>query len=183
MAIKSYFLFFLLCTFQPSVVEEPVIVWNANYKLTWQDFKARPNRASSAVAITASGITFGFSIDEVDKKVVRFATEIETHFYPEKSWYKPKDANTHILGHEQLHFDITELYARKFRARVSALEVSQHIAKDLRTLHHTITKELAAFQKRYDTETDFSRHIAQQDYWQQFIAEELKTYDAFASKN
>ena len=100
--------------------DESVLSWDASYKLSWSDFKAKPNTNSSAVAITASGIIFGFSIKQTDKnKVVSFTTDVYAHFYPEQSWYKMKRANNHILQHEQLHFDITELYARKFRYRIS----------------------------------------------------------------
>ena len=34
-------------------------------KLTWKDFKAEPNQKSDAVALTASGITFGFSQSKI----------------------------------------------------------------------------------------------------------------------
>jgi hypothetical protein len=182
MALKTYILLLLALSFPSHRVIEPIILWNAAYKLSWKDFKAKPNTNSSAVAITASGLTFGFSIDEVDKKVVRFSTEIETHFYPEQSWYKPGEVTPHVLGHEQLHFDITELHARKFRKRVSRLKTSQTIAKELRALHRTINQELAAFQNKYDVETNYSRHVEQQAYWQKFVAEELQKHAAFASK-
>lgn len=79
---------------------EPVISWKDNYRLTWSDFKAKPKHSVSAVATTASGITFGFSIRESDKRVISFKTEVHAHFYPKQSWYKPKQANNYVLGHE-----------------------------------------------------------------------------------
>jgi len=162
---------------------EPVISWNDNYRLSWQDFKAQPMRNVGAVATTASGITFGFSIRESDKRVISFSTEVLAHFYPEQSWYKPERADNHVLGHEQLHFDITELFARKFRKRLSVLKTTNDVAKKLRATHEAINKELAAFQNQYDAETNFSRNVEAQLQWQILIRRELQKLESFKSKN
>lgn len=163
--------------------DKVVISWRDNYRLTWHDFKAKPKHSVNAVATTASGITFGFSVRESDKHVISFTTEVNAHFYPEQSWYKPERANKHVLGHEQLHFDITELYARKFRKRISLLKTTNDVTSRLRAIHKIINEELAAYQNKYDTETDFSRNIPVQQQWEAFIKTELKTLDHFKSKN
>ncbi len=159
------------------------MAWDEHNKLSWNDFKAKPNYSVNAVATTASGITFGFSIKETDNRVISFETEIHAHFYPEKSWYKPELSNAHILAHEQLHFDITELYARKFRKRAGLLKTSNDIGKRLRSLHKIINRELAALQDRYDNDTDFSRNFEAQAKWQSFIQKELSKLQYFKSKN
>ncbi|MCB4799988.1 DUF922 domain-containing protein [Neotamlana laminarinivorans] len=169
--------FLFLCNYQ----DQPVKSWKADYKLIWADFKGKPNPNHSAVAVTASGITFGFSITETNtNKVVDFNAEVYAHFYPEQSWYAPNRANAHVLGHEQLHFNITELFARKFRQRISKLKKSNNIRRELKTLHNTINKELAQFQNKYDTETDFSRNFEAQLKWEKYIEAELKELEDFA---
>ncbi|WP_239000335.1 DUF922 domain-containing protein [Hyunsoonleella ulvae] len=155
--------------------------WKDTYRLTWNDFKAKPKYNVNAVATTASGITFGFSIRESDTRVISFSTEVHAHFYPDQSWYKPESVNDHVLGHEQLHFDITELFARKFRKRISLLKTTNDVAKRLRETHKNINKELAAFQDKYDAETDFSRNMEVQLQWEVFIKKELKILDYFKS--
>ncbi len=156
--------------------------WKDSYQLTWADFKDAPNYNTNAAAITASGISFGFSIKQTDTKVIDFSTEVHAHFYPEQSWVKPEKANDHILSHEQLHFNITELHVRKFRYRISKLKVSNNIRKELKALQNTINVELKAFQGRYDTETNYSRNFEAQAQWKVYIAQELKKYDKFKSK-
>lgn len=155
--------------------------WNESYKLSWSDFKGEPNHNISAAAITASGISFGFSVKRTDKQVISFKSNVETHFYPEQSWYKPGLADEHVLGHEQLHFDITELFARKFRQRISQLRVSNAIRGELKTLNETINKELATMQDTYDNETDYSRNFEQQAKWKVYIASELKKLSKYKS--
>lgn len=162
--------------------DEPVLSWDASYKLSWLDFKAKPNMNDGAVAITASGITFGFSITQTDKnEVVSFTTDVHAHFYPEASWYKIERADNHILGHEQLHFDITELYARKFRYQISQLDISNSIRKQLKKTHNTINTELSQMQTKYDNETDYSRNFESQAKWDVFVNAELDKYSKYKS--
>jgi len=151
------------------------MTWHESYKLVWKDFQANPDKNSSAVAITVSGITFGFSITQTStEEVISCDTEVSAHFYPEKSWYKPKSANNHILNHEQLHFDITELHARKFRHEISLIKISNSIENDLKTLQKNINKQLAQMQNLYDEETNHSRNIETQAKWQVYINQEIE---------
>lgn len=173
-------LLFVLCFFV-CVQDEPAMSWNESYKLSWADFKGKPNNKVSAVAITASGISFGFSVRETDSKVISFTTEVFCHFYPEQSWYKPNVADNHVLGHEQLHFDITELHVRKFRQRISQLKISNTIKNELRQLNKSINEELSVMQDKYDAETNYSRHFENQAKWKTYIAEELEKFSKYKS--
>lgn len=159
------------------------MTWSGAYELTWDHFKAEPNHQTSAAAVTASGITFGFSIKQTDTKVISFTTNVHAHFYPERSWYKKGVADDHVLKHEQLHFDITELYARKFRQRINQLNVSNSIKRTLKNLHQEINKELEMMQDKYDEETDFSRNFEQQAKWETYIAEELRKHSKYKLLN
>lgn len=170
--------FIIACCFL-LVQDEPVIAWHETKKITWEDFKDTPNNNTRASAITASGISFGFSIKLQNNKVVDFSTEVHAHFYPNKSWVKSTDANHHILGHEQLHFDITELYARKFRYEISKLSVSNNIKERLNALQNNINSELKKMQNTYDAETNYSRNFEAQEKWKTFIALELKKYNTY----
>jgi len=162
--------------------DEPVLSWNESYKLSWQDFKAKPNTNDSAVAITASGITFGFSIRQTDKKeVVSFSSEVHAHFYPEQSWYKIEQVDNHILGHEQLHFNITELFARKFRYRIGQVKLSNSVRVELKKIHNDINSELSQMQNKYDTETDYSRNFESQSKWKIYVNAELNEYSKYKS--
>ena len=138
--------------------------------------------SDGAVAITASGITFGYSIRQTEKnEVVSFTSEVDAHYYPEQSWYKAEQADNHILGHEQLHFDITELFARKFRYRISQLKVSNNVKGQLKKIHKDIITELSKMQNKYDNETDYSRNFESQATWETFMIAELKKFIKYKS--
>lgn len=163
------------------ISDEETVSWNEVNKLTWADFKANPETETDAVALTASGITFGYSVKTAGERIVDFSTTVESHFYPNKSWYLKDQANPHILGHEQLHFDITELYARKFRQQLTKLKVNQNVKVQMNRLHATINKAVGETQRRYDSQTKHSMNVEKQKEWEAFIEKELNSLDEFKS--
>ena len=148
--------------------EEEAILWNPDKRLSWADFRATPPVTGNIAATTASGISYYFSSTEVDGRMEVDFT-VRTYFYPDKSWYKPEICNSVVLSHEQLHFDISELFARKMRAELTKTRFTRNIKAEVRAIYQKINTELADFQKRYDSETDYSRNVAQQKAWNETI--------------
>ncbi len=162
---------------------EPEMAWSPNYKLQWSDFKGQPNASSDAAATTASGITFGYRMSETDGQVESFKADVTAHFYPNKSWFKPEEVSAHILEHEQLHFDITELHARKLRRQINQLKVSNSVNKQLESNHKQILQELGAMQDAYDAACDFSRNKEQQQLWKETITKQLQELKAYTKQD
>lgn len=156
--------------------------WNANTPIVWKDFKGKPNSNSDAAAQTASGISFGFSIGKTGGRITDFTTTVECLFYPSESWYKPNVASPHILKHEQVHFDITELHARKFRQHITSVKPSTRLKEQLNALYKSISKDSYLMQKKYDEETNHSINKQQQAAWNIFIAKELKKLEAYKTQ-
>ncbi|MGB5821164.1 MAG: DUF922 domain-containing protein [Saonia sp.] len=153
--------------------EFDTILWNAEQKLSWKDFKADPPKGGPAAAVTASGITYQFS-STLKGNEIALDFKVSTFFYPNKSWYKPELCDTVVLGHEQLHFDISELFARKMRKRLGETKFSKQIKAEVRAIYKKILRELSDFQNRYDTETNFSRNREQQFLWNKKVQEALR---------
>jgi hypothetical protein len=178
----KHFIFCLLFLVFGKTANEETKTWNVSYKLTWDDFKATPDPNSDAVALTASGITFGYSVKTSGQRIIDFSTTVEAHFYPNKSWHVKDKSDDYILGHEQLHFDITELYVRKFREQIERLIVNQNVKEQMKRLHTTINEALNETQKRYDAQSNHSINVEMQKQWQAFIKEELKKLDKYKSQ-
>ncbi|WP_400078632.1 DUF922 domain-containing protein [Winogradskyella sp. R77965] len=171
----------LLLLFVGNNSNEETMTWDESRKLTWEDFKADPNLQSDAVALTASGITFGYSVKTSGRRIIDFSTSVEAHFYPNKSWYFEEKGNDYILSHEQLHFDITELYARKFREQLKRLKVNQNLKEQMKRLHTAINEALDETQKRYDEQSSHSINTEMQKRWESFIAKELTSLEQYKS--
>lgn len=145
--------------------EHEIISWSER-RLTWNDFKGEPPLSDRVAATTASGISYQFSTLSNTSKHLKVNFEIGTHFYPNESWYKPDLCNDIILSHEQLHFDITELFARKLRKELSKATFDRNTIKaKVKKIYNRNNKELSAFQNRYDTDTNFSRNRKNQQIW------------------
>ena len=165
-------------TNQVSKTNDSLIVWNSNYKLTWNDFKGIADSLSNYKALTYSTI----EINSIIIKEDLLEYEIKCSFEKHLSWSKNKQSLS-LLRHEQLHFDISELITRNLRKKFSA-----HISTDIQTtreikkrLFNEAIEERRLLNNRYDNETDHSIIIAKQKEWETKIATELKKLDKYAS--
>ena len=117
-----FFLIGFITLMSFTFVKDNFILWQENKKLKIQDFKAdnkdtvKVNRQQFLGAISAIRIEYS-SFQRNKNSVPDFS--IKTYFDPNESWMLLK--NDYVLQHEQIHFDLTELYARKMRKSVESL--------------------------------------------------------------
>ncbi len=149
--------------------EQESLKWTSERKLGWVNFKGKPEERQSVAALTASGISYQFSTKMQEEGEMRIDFKVESYFYPNKSWVQPALADSTILGHEQLHFDISEVFARKMGKRLEVAHFSENVRNEVKAIYASIIKELNAFQNRYDNETNFSRNKEQQLFWERKI--------------
>lgn len=148
----------------------------------WDDFKGKKPHKSKFAAATASFIHYKldrYSEDSIDIKVYCL-------FIAKKSWKKSKNPTPYLLKHEQLHFDITELYTRKLRQSfneyqlahggnsTSKLKFSLISERNRRSWHHC--------QNKYDRQTKHSLRRAVQEKWNKKIADQLVEFSVFEKK-
>lgn len=159
--------------------EEPTISWNQNKALLWSDFKAPPQKHEDVIAVTASGLSFQYATTRYSTGRIDYKFEVTAHFYPEKSWFAKEDVTNITLAHERLHFDITELHARKFRKRVKDTKFTANIDAEMDAINLSMNEELRKMQQAYDSETQHSRNLEKQLEWQSFISKELDKMKAY----
>jgi len=162
-----------LAVAQPKDCKE-CIPWSADRPLQWSDFKGRPSASSPNKAMTDSGMSISFSCDGSTAEV-----SISSYFSPYRSWTKTKDSDR-LLAHEQLHFDITELFVRKLRKEISALETDcEKMNRAIEKLYDSNYQAYAKYQAQYDRETKHSLIEEEQLRWEQLVADELKALEDF----
>src|ERR1700733_10251558 len=103
--LSNILLVISLCSFETK--SSSLIDWSADKRLTWSDFKARPDENSPNAALTGTNIQFDFAYSSQ----TGFTYHITCRFDKNKSWGRVK--TDYILSHEQGHFDIAEIYTRK----------------------------------------------------------------------
>ncbi|MGJ8666431.1 MAG: DUF922 domain-containing protein [Patiriisocius sp.] len=174
-------IFILVTTIFNFQNETEKIEWREGERLTWADFKGVPENVAGFVASTNSGISFSYGMQSTNG-VMEITYDINTYFYPEASWYKIESANNHILSHEQGHFDISELFARKLRRQFEALDKDETFKEKARKIYRENEKIRVAFQNEFDKETDHSKNISEEKKWEAYIAEQLKEYNDWRKK-
>ena len=157
-------------------VEEEQIRWQPDFRLQWSQFKGKPDRMSNMDALTESGITFNWSCDWRG-----FSIEAYAIFVPEGSWVKaPTNA---LLMHEQLHFDITELHARKLRQYFKQIQDPCRLGKSgIDKAAQGFIEASYAMQNAYDSATEHGQNTRIQKEWQIKISDALTALAAFAEK-
>ena len=174
-----------------SFVKDDFILWQENKKLKIQDFKAdnkdtiKVNRQQFLGAISAIRIEYS-SFQRNKNSVPDFS--IKTYFDPNESWMLLK--NDYVLQHEQIHFDLTELYARKMRKSVESLRqknITNISIYRKKIQHWNIMKEKASNQFDADNQ-DYYIKIGQkilfqknpkQEAWKKKVDRELFQYSLF----
>ena len=168
------FLFFLTAgsfVFGQEIVES--IPWEATRKLSWDDFKGSVPPDAEPTATTASGISYEYSANLIHYEV-KLDFKVTAYFYPNESWYKPNICDAHILQHEQLHFDISEVFARRMRIKLRNTSFTENVKSEIRAIYKETLKELEELQDKYDWETNFSRNPEAQERWNAQIKEALE---------
>lgn len=180
--MQKALLFFLFLNMLTGFSQTPgkVILWEEERKLTWSDFQAEPDTTSPFHASTNSGISFSWALQSSEDKS-DFDYEIKTTFQPGLSWVKEKEKSRILLAHEQLHFDITELHARKLRKLLENYKVTKNIKKELNDIYKKIQTERKQMQREYDRETNHSQHKEAEEKWRRSVNFELKKLREFSS--
>lgn len=152
-----------------------LIDWSPARRLNWEDFKAAPDAASSNAALTSSSINVEFGYDDEELQYT-----INCRFDKTKSWVKVRTSD--ILLHEQGHFDIAELHARKLNQALKGYRFNaKTVSNDVNRIYDSVMVLHHAAQSEYDKETDFSRKKEKQLIWQKRIADNLQDLNAFGS--
>jgi hypothetical protein len=151
------------------VTAQDTLHWRKDYRLSFDDFRGKPASDSWHKAMTSSGIAYSYSLPDTGIYFIAIA-----FFNRNKSWTKtPRDGS--ILNHEQGHFDITEIYARRLATAIRNLSQDKKIFKQ--TITSIADQFIAAkneFQKKYDLETTFGTNAAAQLKWNDIISKELE---------
>ncbi len=158
-------------------------------QLTWDDFKSGDNTGGrwdrGAWAHVAAGIQLDrFRAEtrvEDDGVWFAFAPGIEAYAVMDKflSGVARGAKKDEVLAHEQLHFDVTEAFARRLTAKLLGLEgrgedatgAMNDLQSRVQQAYDEAMSELMTYQKRYDSETRHGSVRKQQKRWSRQIGE------------
>lgn len=153
----------------PGTDTEDTLYYAAHRKLTWQDFKGKVRAASPSAAITFTGFSYDATARST-KDTIIVQLYLQVYFDKQGSWVRDQNRTPYALSHEQLHFDIAQLWANHFRdtllaARFSADSYDSEIA----LLYWDYWRKMTNMEMRYDDETHHGTDHQAQTRWQDDI--------------
>jgi len=146
---------------------ENKILWSYERKLTWNDFKGLPKtdrgniEAETQCEISILEVKLDGSLPKIS---------IGTFFLKSKSWTATNSMST--LEHEQIHFDIYELYSRKIRNKFEELNMKNELKIEIyQKYYNELVSEAIKLNEVYDNEVYFNDDKQQE--WIKRITKEL----------
>jgi hypothetical protein len=152
--------------------------WSPDRKLTWEDFKGTtaPGRDTNVAARTSC--RFGIRIDTMYASGIRVV--VTNEFICHQSSVRPGRKTPALLAHEQLHFDLCEVYARMLRKQLANTTLTptniNKVSTDTFLETYKIYKER---QWAYDDETLHGLKPEAQAHWKETIEKELAALDDY----
>ncbi len=183
-------LFVLTSSAQVNVENDSIIIWNKDRKITWDDFLSEKKvnvhkyeNKSEEYAGASIAVSLQIYPKEVNCWNIDYI-EVVAQMNKAKSWAKFK--TNVVLSHEQTHFDIAELYARKIRKAIQEfIEESEGCdLQGIADIYYRLEEEHWQTQFLYDDEVRecedkeayLCHNLEKQWEWDKKIACQLEEY-------
>ncbi|MCC8424360.1 DUF922 domain-containing protein [Mucilaginibacter sp. UR6-11] len=160
----------LLCCLSAANAQQ--IKWDKNRPLTWDDFKGPVDMNSPHDAVTSCQVAYNYHCRHIDSVYV-VTVAINSWFDCQASWAVKRMENEDILKHEQVHFNIHELYMRRLAAAFKAARFTADYRREVRWIFDDVMREARAAQTKYDEQTEHSRDAKLQAYWDSYVQTQL----------
>ncbi|GIV35520.1 MAG: hypothetical protein KatS3mg035_2274 [Bacteroidia bacterium] len=153
-----------------------MIFWREDRPITWEDFRGNiPYKKGKIAAEIAVGLTYGSN----RYKGYTVIFDIYAFMDRQESWTKLKK-DSFALKHEQVHFDIAELYARKLRKKLNGKKIRfSRYVKYESSMFKKYQKKMVKYQLLYDKKTERGCNPTEQIKWNERIAKELKLSEKY----
>lgn len=143
-------------------------------QIQWSSFKGTPNSDTLGALISTS---FHLEVLKVNLWNGTLHFKAYALMDPSKSWVNPGYADQYTLQHEQTHFNLTEICARRLQTELNQMKLK---SRKSTLIQATLTKwqsKMEALQKQYDLETMGGNDRVAQNLWNEKIIAELIAAD------
>jgi hypothetical protein len=164
--------------------ESKFLFWKPDIKLKWTDFQGHIKPEDDEAA-SASYIGFLHTIKKC-ASADSILLDTRSYFNRGKSWVKVPKVSPPLLAHEQLHFDLAELYARKFRKAMLDLKLTlPTLSKRIDSTYLYYLEASDSLHVLYDIQTEHGLNRTSQETWNEYVKGnllQLSMYDQAALK-
>ncbi|HUP40335.1 MAG TPA: DUF922 domain-containing protein [Vicinamibacterales bacterium] len=187
----------LVCAVPVGVLAQSPIAWSVERKLTKADFRGRVPATAPSASMSAISIDAAWECE-----AGALVSSARATFEPSRSWWRNSGGSVwagagermnssqaqlearrntlqrdaQLLEHEQLHFDIAEVTARRIKARFANYTSACAEAGGTEPIQQMVVqadRELQEEQQRYDRDTAHGTNARAQEQWTQKIKKAL----------
>jgi len=183
---------------QNQTIDVPLIEWSSGRKLAVADFKGKITSRGNLASLSSVLLEVAWECREGTA-----TSHARAVFDPNGSWWRDPSPNLWqnadgasllasgdqggraLLEHEQLHFDMTEVWARRIRDAFKTLPAACRTSGGPRGFEKVITdieRQWQDEQQRYDRETGNGTDASRQRAWMQKVAKALRDTYATAAR-
>ena len=143
--------------------------WSKVDTLKWADFKGPVDLNSTFDANTHSGLRYYWQMKFFGDSS-KFSFSVNSFCNRYKSWYIPGRETPALLRHEQLHFDISEFFARKLLAEFNAYKYTKDYRKEIIKIYQQMQSLRQIMEDKYDAQSNHSLNAYRQQWWERYVA-------------
>jgi len=162
----------LLLSFNQSKNEKD---WDVNSPLTWDDY-LKPEKGTEderSVSHTFCGERWVYK--RLDSNSFNFKFKVKCVMVKKLSWVHPDYKTPALLHHEQLHFDLSEYFARKLLFALESAKYTSNFREEMKEVRHKVTLLRNDMQDKYDNQTNHSKNKNMQAKWDLYVKYLLDT--------
>lgn len=165
--------------FTSNFYAQKIINYDEQMNFSAKLFQACPPLKSERAAVISTTIWWVEGKSYKDSLIVEVFAVMDC----DKSWIKSEfKENSQVLRHEELHFKITELYARKLRMLLEeGLFRYFDYKKYIQGAYTNIITQWRLCQKQYDDETNHGQNTNAQMRWETYVQKELDNLHQFSN--
>ena len=152
--------------------QQSIMTWKAEKPLQWEDFTGVVDSSSEFSAATSAGITYSYRYTKINN-TYSFKFDVAASIDKNKSWTKLNKQTPELLRHEQVHFDLAELYSRQLLEEFTSHKFTNNYKEEIKQITDTVFQELTNSQLKYDEETNHGRKEEKQQEWEAYIKRQL----------
>lgn len=147
-------------------------------RLNWSDFRGKPSPRGPSAAVAFTSFSYeGGSLLKND--TLQITLNLQVFFIRSASWVRPGNMDSYSLAHEQLHFDITYLVAKRFMNKVRQLPLTKEDYDSMIQYEYLESfREMNRLQEDFDGETRHGTLLSAQLEWNAKVARDLEELNA-----
>ena len=169
----------LLFTFTSALAQEGLKKdWDQSNPLQWADFQGQIDQTSPFFASTSSGITYTWHV-EINRDSRKFTFTVKSFMDKSRSWTKVEKQTPELLKHEQIHFDISEFFARKLQEALNGRSYTDDYKNEIGSIYLQMLEARSAMEAKYDDQTNHSINKTKQAIWERYVSELLSNNYAY----